>query len=310
MKPDIDHASPVPLYHQIAEALRGAIEAGEIAPGDALEPMRRAAETWGVHLHTVRHAYAALAREGLVELKRGPLGTRVLGAARRSAHSESRRSFLDRVASEAFDLHGLTAADLAAAFSDRAASHDAPFPYVYVVECSERQCRCHARQIESRFRVEARIWPLCRSEPPDGAVISTYFHYNDIRKLWPRRFQEVCFLTIFPDPRLKEELAGASRLRVFERDPSTADAIAADLVALFGGESVEVEPRVLADVAELSLGGEGEPPALFPPRVWADLPPEIQRHARALELRYVLDSSELADLGRSFRWLRRDDAAA
>ena len=63
--------SPVPLYHQIAEALRASIEAGKLNPGDALQPMRQAAERWGVNIHTVRHAYAALAREGLVERSRG-----------------------------------------------------------------------------------------------------------------------------------------------------------------------------------------------------------------------------------------------
>ena len=68
MKLKVDPESPVPLYHQIAEGLRAAIEAGALAPGDALDPMRQAAETWGVNIHTVRHAYAALAREGLIEV--------------------------------------------------------------------------------------------------------------------------------------------------------------------------------------------------------------------------------------------------
>jgi len=68
---EIDPQSPVPLYHQIAEALRVSIEAGTLAPGDALQPMREAAERWGVAIHTVRHAYAALAREGLVKPAEG-----------------------------------------------------------------------------------------------------------------------------------------------------------------------------------------------------------------------------------------------
>ena len=76
MKPAVDPESPVPLYHQIAEAIRAQMERGELAPGDALEPMRRAADQWGVNLHTVRHAYAALAREGLLEM-RSARGTRV-----------------------------------------------------------------------------------------------------------------------------------------------------------------------------------------------------------------------------------------
>ena len=61
--PSFDPQSPVPLYHQIAEALRARMERGELRAGDALEPMRQAAERFGVNLHTVRHAYTALARD-------------------------------------------------------------------------------------------------------------------------------------------------------------------------------------------------------------------------------------------------------
>ena len=78
----IDPASPVPLYHQIAESIRSRIAAGSLESGDALEPMRQAAERWGVNLHTVRHAYAALARDGLVETSRGARGTRVIAPPR------------------------------------------------------------------------------------------------------------------------------------------------------------------------------------------------------------------------------------
>lgn len=321
-RPKIDPESPVPLYHQIAEALRSAIEAGELAPGEALEPMRRAAEAWGVHLHTVRHAYAALARDGLVELRRGPGGTRVLGAEQRAASLEATETgsdedlggFLDRVEEEALERHGLTVAELAAEFAGRSTARPAKPPRVYVVECSDWQCRCHVREIESRYRVDARIWPLHRrSEPPAGTVVSTYFHYNDIRRLWPQRLRDVRFITIYPDPALSEQLAGARRLVVFERDPTTAEAVVADLTALFAEESaepLEVETRVLTDVDRDVLGAGGEMPALFAPRVWAELPPEVKRDPRTLELRYVLDPTELAQTARELGWAPKSNAAA
>jgi DNA-binding transcriptional regulator YhcF (GntR family) len=313
---EIDPNSPVPLYHQIAEALRSAIEAGELAPGEALEPMRRAADAWGVHLHTVRHAYAALARDGLIELRRGRGGTRVLGAtatlvptrAFQTPAQPEHEAFLDRVAKEALERHGLTAAELAAAFTERAERRPA---LVYVVECSEWQCRCHAGEIQARFHVDARIWPLDRrATPAPGAIVSTYFHYNDIRRLWPQRLRDVHFLTIYPDPGLREELAGARRLIVVERDPATAEAVAADLTALFSGQPVEVEPRVVSDVARLTLGREGNAPTIFPPRLWAELPLEVQQDPRALELRYVLDPAELAQTARALGWAPKSHAAA
>ena len=73
----IDPGSEIPLYLQIAEAIRARIDSGDLSPGDALRPLREAAEHWGVNLHTVRHAYTALAREGLIETSRGARGTRV-----------------------------------------------------------------------------------------------------------------------------------------------------------------------------------------------------------------------------------------
>jgi regulatory GntR family protein len=86
MAPSLDPASPVPLYHQLAEALRYRIATGALAPGTALPPLRAAARQWGVNLHTVRHAYAALASLGLVRT-RAPHGTLVLGGAPRRGDS-------------------------------------------------------------------------------------------------------------------------------------------------------------------------------------------------------------------------------
>ncbi|NUS48333.1 MAG: GntR family transcriptional regulator, partial [Gemmatimonadaceae bacterium] len=62
----LNPSSPIPLYHQLAEAIRAEIAAGTLAPGDRLPPLRAGADVWGVNLHTVRHAYRALAESGLV----------------------------------------------------------------------------------------------------------------------------------------------------------------------------------------------------------------------------------------------------
>ena len=88
-QPAIDPSSPIPLYHQIAEALRSRIESCELAEGEVLEPLREAAAQFGVNLHTVRHAYAELARQGLVETRRAR-GTVV------RARGESQVSSLER----------------------------------------------------------------------------------------------------------------------------------------------------------------------------------------------------------------------
>jgi DNA-binding transcriptional regulator YhcF (GntR family) len=301
---EVDADSPVPLYHQIAEALRAAIEAGKLAPGDALQPMRQAAEKWGVAIQTVRHAYASLAREGLVESGRGRRGTRVVDSGRNEANGAGDlEAFLDRVRREAAERFALDPGRLADALAGTAPVREAERPVVYVVECSEWQCLSHTREIASRFAVDARPWPLdLGTEPPEGTVISTYFHYNDVRRMWPRRLGRVRFVTIYPDPALLERLAGAGRVLVCERDESTGGALAADLAALFGEREVRIEQRVLEDPAALPLRSREGPPVLFAPRVWAALPGEVRSHPRAVELTYVFDPRELQVLGRELGW--------
>lgn len=60
-----------PLYRGLAEDLARAITSGEFRPGAQLPPERRLAEEHGVSRVTVRRAIEQLARDGLVEQKRG-----------------------------------------------------------------------------------------------------------------------------------------------------------------------------------------------------------------------------------------------
>lgn len=76
----LDRDSPVPLWFQIAELLRQAIETGEIGPGERLENEVEMSEHLGVSRPTVRQAIQALAHKELLVRRRG-VGTIV--AARR-----------------------------------------------------------------------------------------------------------------------------------------------------------------------------------------------------------------------------------
>ncbi len=67
----LDPTSDLPLYRQIAIAVRRAVRAGEIGPGDRLPAARDLATALGVNMHTVLRSYADLRDEGLVELRRG-----------------------------------------------------------------------------------------------------------------------------------------------------------------------------------------------------------------------------------------------
>ncbi len=66
----IDLASNVPVYEQIANGLRAELVAGHFGPGDKLPTVRTLAIDLGVHHNTVAQAYRQLAGEGWLELKR------------------------------------------------------------------------------------------------------------------------------------------------------------------------------------------------------------------------------------------------
>jgi DNA-binding GntR family transcriptional regulator len=73
----VDKTSPVPLYFQIAENLKKAIESGAIGPGERLDNEVQLSERLSVSRPTVRQAIQRLTQEGLVVRQRG-VGTVVV----------------------------------------------------------------------------------------------------------------------------------------------------------------------------------------------------------------------------------------
>lgn len=67
----VDPGSSVPLYEQIAAALRRDIANGALAAGERLPTARDVANSLGVNLHTVLRAYQDLRDEGLIDMRRG-----------------------------------------------------------------------------------------------------------------------------------------------------------------------------------------------------------------------------------------------
>jgi len=63
---EIDLGTDSPLYLQIAAAIRQAVAAERLVPGDHLPAGRALAGSLGVNLDTVQRAYRLLADEGLV----------------------------------------------------------------------------------------------------------------------------------------------------------------------------------------------------------------------------------------------------
>lgn len=334
MELTVDPGSPVPPSHQIAEAIRYRIAVGELRPGDRLPSLRDAGAALDVHYLTVRKAYQALARDGLLESARGR-GTWVADSPGPPSFDPTLRRFLSRVLREARDEHALGPRELAdllggvaaegrnhvvpnephlvpgdseeldeASSGGRASDSGDPADdgVLHVVECSELQARDYADQLKARVPRPVRPWRLDGGEPPPGLIVGTYFHFNDIRERWPHRAADLVFVTVSLDPELAHRIDGAERspdgpirVRLCEVDASRMHSVLPELVQLLPEDRYRVEQLPVRRPAD-ALASDDPAPVLFAPRLWSRLPDEERRDSRAHLLRYVIDPSSLESL--------------
>jgi hypothetical protein len=160
--------------------------------------------------------------------------------------------------------------------------------------------------------VHATGWSLEREgEPPGGAVVATYFHYNDIRWRWPHRLEAVRFAATHPAAALRQQVEslwaaegrhGAIRVVLCEREAGMARNIAADLARILPAPDFEVVAEV-AEPAVLLERAEG--PVLFAPRIWGEMDEALRSHRSALQVRYVFEERDLSAMAASAGWRSR-----
>lgn len=308
----LDASSPVPLYHQLSEALRYRIATGSIAAGETLPSLRNGAELWGVHLHTVRRAYVELAKEGLVRMSPAE-GTVVLGSANGRPRPSGVDDFLARMIHEAERQFGLSPLELRKRLVEYGAPGRQEVPAVNVIECTDVQATELARQLEGAWQVKALGWSLQRAgEPPAGPMIATYFHYQEIRKRWAQRRDEIRFARLSLDPflgsRFPDAGPGQGRIDLLlcEREWGIATNMATDVLTVLGSSRYNLELFV-SDSPEAALAApeaEGKL-VLFSPRMWGELPPAEQADRRAVELRYFFEPDDLLAIAEEFSWRSR-----
>jgi DNA-binding transcriptional regulator YhcF (GntR family) len=105
-----------PAFLQLADAVRGAIARDNAPPGTPLPAVRSLALRVGLHANTVLHAYRELARQGIVESRRGQ-GTFV---AQLPPAAAERRVLADELAERALRearARGITVEEFAAALA-------------------------------------------------------------------------------------------------------------------------------------------------------------------------------------------------
>ena len=307
----VDKRSTVPAYRQIAEDLRYRIATGSVAIGEKLPTLAEGAKLWAVNLHTVRRAYGELATAGLTELSRGR-GTIVTAKDPTSIAGarDDLSSFVDWVGAHAKARFGLESDDLAALLTVPKRGGGTAH-VLSVLECSEEQAAHHAEDIAAAWDVKTCGQSLERSnEPPPGPFVVTYFHYNDIRLRWPHRMRDAVFVSIVPSHSLKQRMqrqrrnVGANQAILYERADTMARSIAADISAMLGKSSIQLEIKTIKAMPDrLSLADDRM--HLFPPRLWAQLTDAQRKDRSVFQVEYEIAPADLAGLGLRFGWTPR-----
>ena len=96
----------VPIYLQLVEQVKHAIETGALRAGDQLPSIRPLAEELVINANTVAKAYRELEREGVVELKQGAGAFVADSAPARKGGAEKFRGVQPLVAKTVDELRG------------------------------------------------------------------------------------------------------------------------------------------------------------------------------------------------------------
>jgi GntR family transcriptional regulator len=117
----LNPSSGVPVYLQLMEQVKHAMDTGALRPGDQLPAIRKLAEDLVVNPNTVVRAYRDLEHEGLVELRQGS-GAFVRGTTSRSARITKRAQNVMQSAVERLVASGLTEEEIRRLFENELTS--------------------------------------------------------------------------------------------------------------------------------------------------------------------------------------------
>lgn len=280
----LDRGTSIPLWRQIATGIRYRVALGRLRPGDALPSLREAEALWGVSLHTVRQAYAALEEEGLLEVgdrRRARVAPNAVQAAGPDGGAQSLPAFAAEMVRAARLRYGIGPGELARIISD---ADDDGATRVWVVECTRTLAGHLARQVEARLGVRAA--PLVVGElaaARGGLIVGTYYHYAEIARAAAEAGTEPVFLAVEIDPTFLRRIRDFAPDRVVMSGPHAESllAMADDLRAALGG-AIEIETRRTSAPEKVLRALPPSVPLVLSPESWEALPEQYRGAPNAM----------------------------
>ena len=215
------------MYQQLVDQLRLLVNTGELASGARLPSARHLAANLGINRNTALKAYLALAREGLLEGRRGG-GTVVIGPDQHPRTGDVRvpaplSELVNRLVATSMEMMVPTADLLALVSRQTDVRANRSSLRVGFVECNPESLGYFVGRLHDEFGVT--VVPILLRELAGVAVesglhdldcvVSTFFHLSEVRRLLRESAVEVELFAIGVRPHL-------SVLEALERLPRRA----------------------------------------------------------------------------------------
>lgn len=182
----VNRRSALPIQAQIQAQIRYGIATGELKAGDPLPSINELASRLGVNRNTVHQVYQNLGTVGLLDLAQGR-GVFVSAASDAMTEAAGLSELIERTLRKAVDL-GVSPRTFSRFLQSQVQAFEQRFPLVAFVECNPYQSNEFAQQIANRWQM--KVMPVLlsvirkRSALPETCrlVLTTYFHYPEVRK--------------------------------------------------------------------------------------------------------------------------------
>ncbi len=250
----LDAESATPVYRQIVEQIRFAIEGGVLRQGERLPPVRQVADSLGVNRNTVAKAYATLREQGLIATN-GASGTTI------TAPPVVRGPSLAEAVHEAL-RKGLSPEEIRdAAYALAQGRSGAVF-----VECNVERATAFAEELSQRLGADVRPRLITElDEGAEGLLVTTFFHLAEVRRWAQQAQRDVDIVAVVVAPHLRTlakvaEQPPQSRIGVRYSTPHQAEQVRDWLAEASPAQVCVIGEEVPDDLALLIVPSEN--PAL------------------------------------------------